>query len=94
MIEIQREDIEIILQEDYVHFEKVIQNCFCGHCSHHLTTIIAYKAYLNSLQDILLKGQCARCGHPVNRYLETGENKNHAAIAQHIQMIIKKYKVI
>ncbi len=96
MIEIGEEDIRIIMQEDYHHWDKLTSNCFCWHCKgeERLTTIVNYKAYLNDLEDILLKGECKTCGHPVNRYIETGENKEKAAVAKHIRLIMKQYRTV
>ncbi|MDQ0965933.1 DNA polymerase II large subunit [Flavobacterium sp. W4I14] len=49
-----------------------------------MSTITNYKPYLNKLNDIILKGFCLKCGGPVNRYIETGENIQSAAVAMHI----------
>ena len=71
-IKITKEDLVAIYGSDYRLFEeKIIPNCYCGSC--HISTIVNYEVYLNDLDDIILKGFCAKCGKPVNRYLETGE---------------------
>jgi len=41
------------------------------------------------LNDIILRGFCAACGHPVNRYLETGEVESYLL---RIKKVRQKYK--
>lgn len=87
-IEIDLEDIKMIMQEDFVFFEKIVNNCYCMHCSDdYSVTIENYKAYLNHLNDIILQGTCKNCGAPIGRYLETGEKRKSAEIAEHIRLI-------
>lgn len=91
-IEISQEDVALIMGDNYVHFDRIRENTFCSKCDNPATTIVMYRAYLNTSQDIILHGQCARCGHRVGRYIETGENKEKAAVAKHILEIIKNYR--
>ena len=91
-IEITLDDIEIIMGDSYEFFPRIVENCFCARCQEPVTTIVMYRSYLNYLQDIILKGQCARCGNQVARYIETGENKESAGVAKHIRKIIKMYR--
>ncbi len=74
-IKITKDDLITIYGSDYRLFEKkIISNCYCGKCnSKYQSTIINYEIFLNDLNDIILEGYCARCGSPVNRYLETGD---------------------
>lgn len=91
-IEIEPEDIRMIMQDDYAYFPKIVESCFCRHCKRYTTTITNYKAFLNKLEDIILRGECLRCGRPVAKYIETGESKKSAEVARHIRYIIKNYK--
>jgi hypothetical protein len=91
-IEITLDDIEIIMGNGYEFFPRIVGNCFCSWCEDHITTITNYKAYLNNLQDIILKGECSRCGKPVGRYIETGDSIESAGVAKHVREIIKKYR--
>lgn len=74
-IKITKKDLIATYGKDYHFFEeKIISNCRCVECkTPYTSTIINYEIFLNDLNDIILKGFCAKCGSPVNRYLETGE---------------------
>lgn len=74
-IKITKEDLAAIYGKDYRFFEeKIIPNCWCVKCNTSYTsTIINYDIFLNDMNDIILKGFCAKCGGRINRYLETCE---------------------
>lgn len=74
-IEITKEDIKLILNDDFAFFEeKIVPNCYCSNCkSPYNSTITNYTIYLNDLNDVILKGFCEKCGNPINRYMEIGE---------------------
>lgn len=74
-IRINQDDLIFIFGEEIDDFtQKIVANCYCANCSpSYRSTIINYQIFLNDLDDIILKGICARCGHKVNRYIETGE---------------------
>lgn len=91
-IEIDLDDIKVIMGNDFVHFQSVVENCFCSQCSESNTTIVNYKAYLNDLDDIVLRGKCITCGSPVGRYIETGEQLDAAKRADQIRSIKVKLK--
>lgn len=93
-IEINLDDIEFIMQDDFVHFQMLSENCFCSQCKDSITTIVNFKAYLNNLNDLKLIGQCIRCGNKVCRHIETGEKKVMFEAAEHIRLIRKHFKVI
>ena len=87
-IEIDLNDVKMIMQEDYIHFDRIVNNCYCIHCSRgNSVTLSNYKAYFNSLNDIILKGSCKNCGNPIARYIETGEQETSAEIAEHIRSV-------
>jgi hypothetical protein len=88
-IEISLKDIELIMGDSFSFFPELLDNCFCAKCENHTTSIINYKAYLNNLQDISLRGECARCGQAVGRYIETGESKESVEAADRIRKIKK-----
>lgn len=89
-IKITKEDLISIYGKDYHFFEeKIIPNCYCGKCkTPYQSTIINYEIFLNDLNDIILEGFCAKCGNPVNRYLETGEVEKYQKM---IEKIKEKY---
>ncbi|SMO55942.1 hypothetical protein [Solitalea koreensis] len=93
-LEINADDLAMIMGKKYDQINEIIDSCFCAHCTDRRTSIVNYKLYLNRLDDVILKGRCAKCNTPVNRYIETGENNEMACVAQHIRMIIKKYRKI
>lgn len=87
-IELDLDDIKMIMQEDFVFFERILDKCTCNNCTPDYTaTMINYKAYLNHLNDIILKGECKNCGKPIGRYLETGEKRKSVRIAEHIRFV-------
>ena len=69
-IEITLDDIKILMGDSFVHFESIKENCFCKNCKDPVTTIVMYKSYLSPTKDIILRGQCSRCGEPVARFIE------------------------
>lgn len=87
-IEIEDYDIEIIMLDQYKHLNIILENSYCSTCKK-TSTITNYKSYLNKLNDIILRGFCLNCGGPVNRYIETGENIQSAAVAEHIKNVLK-----
>jgi RNase P subunit RPR2 len=93
-IRIDIDDIKIIMQDDFIHFQKILDNVFCRNCDFQTTTIVNYKAYLNKLNDIILKGECKKCGGKVARYIESGESEEKFAAADHIRNIKKNYNKI
>lgn len=71
---ITNEQLKYILGSDWQNFEnKILLNCFCGNCGGSVE-IIKWEAELNDLNDAVLRGTCAKCSEPVNRYLEIGES--------------------
>lgn len=70
------EDLKLIYGDDYGFFQsKILSNCYCANCleSKYDSTIVSYEIFLNDLNDIILKGLCAKCGGKIGRYVETGE---------------------
>lgn len=69
--------LKIILKNDWNFFEeKIIPNCFCNVCLR-VVKIVNFKIVVNDLYDVILKGECFGCGNFVNRYVETGENREY-----------------
>ncbi len=85
-IEITIKDVEFIMADDFMHFPKLEQSGFCMTCGGSLgdnvTEIVDYKIFLADSYDIILKGKCKKCGHAVNRLIETGENEESIERAQ------------
>lgn len=75
-IKITEDDLKFIYGDGYGFFQsKILSNCCCGACpeSKYDSTIVNYEIFLDDLNDIILKGFCAKCGGKIGRYLETGE---------------------
>lgn len=91
-IEITKEELIVIYGKGYHFFEeKIIPNCWCVKCrTHYKSTIINYEIFLNDLNDIVLKGFCAKCGNRVNRYLETGEVPEYQKRIENIKENLEK----
>jgi hypothetical protein len=94
-IKIDMDDIRVIFGDDFEHFDTIIKNVFCAKCGGtYDRTIVNFTAYLNELNDIVLKGECKTCSGKVGRYLETGESKERFTAADHIRNIKKNYKKV
>ena len=91
-IEIDIEDVEIIMGDEFIKLHLCLETTFCGECTPHNTTIENYKIYLDKLDDLVFVGQCIKCKGTVVRVVETGETKDKAEIARHIKMIKKEYR--
>lgn len=91
LIELQADDLEILLGDDMEHLPEILEKCFCGGCRNSRPMQDEYSIYLDALNDVLLVGQCASCGHAMQRHLELGENKETSAVADHIRYIKKHY---
>lgn len=93
-IEISEEDVEILLDNEYRHFKDITRSqVHCAKCSEGYTVgIVNYRIFLNKLNDIVLRGSCSNCGHPVNRYLEFGEDKEFSERADLLRTAIDDIK--
>jgi hypothetical protein len=89
------DDIKVIFGDDYGNFNIILTNVYCTNCGgSYDKTIVNYTAYLNKLNDIVLKGECSNCGGKVGRYIETGESEDKFIAADHIRNIKKNFKKI
>lgn len=66
-----------------------VNSIFCD-CGAQQKQLINYKAYLNDLNDVILKGWCSSCHTIAARYIETGERKGIEKIANKIRKLNKK----
>ena len=73
-IEITMEDVRLIMGERVRHLPKLINSSYCLKCGGPVTSVTVNKIWLNHLGDIIFEGHCNTCTHPVNRYVEVGEN--------------------
>ena len=72
-VKITIDNLKEIYGEEFAEFEeKILPNCYCGKCGDEMT-IVSFEIFLNDLNDVILRGFCTKYGHPVNRYVETGE---------------------
>lgn len=85
-IEIQLEDVELILSENYPTLDFFLSNVYCARCQNS-TDVKDLKIFLDDSNDIILDGSCINCKQPVSRYIETGESAISADIAKHIRAI-------
>ena len=83
--EISREQLVIIIGEDWMKFQNLLNYCLCPTCKKSVA-IVDYKIFLNKINDIILKGECGECSTTLNRYIETGENSKYV---ERIKAIIK-----
>ena len=65
-----------------------LNSIFCD-CGVSTKKLIHYKSYLNSLNDVTLKGKCSDCGGIAVRYIETGERQGIDRIANKIRSLNK-----
>ena len=85
-IEIQLEDVEIIMGNDFPRLPYFLSTVFCDNCSGQ-TTIKDYTIFLDDTYDIIFDGRCDVCRSSVSRYIETGEGKSTAEAAKHIRIV-------
>ncbi len=72
--EITKEQLREILGEEWENYQKIFNNCCCSKCDNgYSSTIVDYRIFINDLNDIILRGKCAKCGNLMNRYAETRE---------------------
>ncbi len=83
--ELSREQLVIIIGEDWMKFQNLLNYCLCPTCKKSVA-IVDYKIFLNKMNDIVLKGKCVECNTSINRYIETGENPKYI---ERIKAIIK-----
>jgi hypothetical protein len=48
---------------------KILSNVWCGHCSD-TTTIVNFRGNIVGRRELLLEGQCQKCGRSVARLVE------------------------
>jgi len=73
---ITKEDTKYILGKDADFLKVAEKNAFCSDCfrkTQKSVTIVNYDIYVDDLGGIILQGFCKNCGHPVGRYIESGE---------------------
>jgi len=56
----------------------------CPNCKHPKIVDYENDIYVNDLFDVILRGKCCKCGKPVSRYIETGEDENSVKILKKI----------
>jgi len=79
-IKINEEELKFIHGSDYDFLQnKILHNCNCDNCESepYTSQIVDYKITLNRINDIELRGFCAKCKSPIVRYVETGEVKKY-----------------
>jgi hypothetical protein len=86
------QQLKTIYGEDwYLFIKEIIPNCFCSTCLG-VVSIVNYKIFVNNLNDIILRGHCAVCGNPVNRYIETGEDEEYVIKIKKILKLQRELK--
>ncbi len=85
LLPISADDVTFIFGNNNLEANLNIDQCYCGQCQDgYCSSIINYSISLNNLLDIQLKGVCAKCNHPVGKYIETGEDPITAMNAEAI----------
>jgi len=80
---ITREELLLIFKGQEDLLEMYVANIFCL-CSENQKKLVDYKAYVNDLYDIVLRGKCDQCHEIAARYIETGERKDNRAVIEKI----------
>lgn len=83
-IELNDFELRLVLDESWQHIDLFLKSIFCT-CTAENKKLVDYKAYLNNLNDVVLKGNCNGCMNIAARYLETGDNLNSKAAAERIR---------
>lgn len=87
---ITEEDLKFIFGDEYDEIkEKIFTNCYCSRCTDaDMVTIVNYKPYISSLDDVVLKGKCKNCGEEIGRCIETGEVER---FRKRVREVLTKY---
>ena len=91
LIELQEDDLEILMGDDFEHLPQVLANCFCSDCRTARPMASGYTVYLDALNDAVLVGNCTVCGATMQRHLELGENEETSQVADHLRYIKQHY---
>ena len=62
---------------DWLKYKKLFNNCYCSNCEKGNSSIVDYEIYVNDINDIILRGKCAKCNKSVSQYTETGEDPKY-----------------
>jgi len=78
-MKITKEQLKYILGDDWGIFEeKILTSCFCRKCEdENITRIVDWQAELSDINDVVLRGKCAKCGASICRVSETGEREEY-----------------
>ncbi len=83
-IEIGSLHLRQMLMESWDQLDIFLESIFCT-CGVESKKLVAYKPYVNSLNDVILRGKCSGCGTIATRYIETGEKEGVAIVAERIR---------
>lgn len=75
-IEITKKQAEDIFSDNGESLAIAQKTVFCHHCfakNHKSAEMVVEHYFVNDLNDVILQGKCDVCGHPVGRYIESGE---------------------
>ena len=66
----------LLNEEDKEEYKYIVEEeIFCMKCEDHCTEGVEIKEhFLNSMNDLLLKGNCKKCGTPFNHFIDFGED--------------------
>ncbi len=82
--EITKEQAEEIFGDRGESLMIAKKTVFCHDCfpkNHKSVEMEIEHYFVNDLFDVILRGKCSVCGHPVSRYIESGENEESKKIA-------------
>jgi hypothetical protein len=85
-IKIDMDDVDMIMGDNYGQIDKFLTSSFCRGCRSQ-TTIVRYTPFLDDVNDVILEGECIKCGSPIARYIETGASRKSASMAKHIRNV-------
>ena len=90
-ISISEEDVQLIMGSRFRRaYPQALQSAHCPHCRKvDDATVIVEQLWLNPAGDILAQGNCARCGHSIEKFIETGIDPQQYDQA----MAIREYKI-
>lgn len=87
-LELTELEMRTIVSDTTDNLHLLLESIFCP-CEGDNKRIEDYTAYLNDLNDVILKGKCSHCHSPAARYIETGENKDSFVAAERIRKLHK-----
>ena len=83
-LELNEWEFRLLMGEAWEHRQLFLDSIFCL-CASEEKTLVEFKIYLNTLNDLVLRGKCSACGELAARYIEIGEDPEKFKAGEHLR---------